>query len=1052
VDRTEKLRRLARASRRPGAVLGASAPTLLAALCVLAASALPGAARAQQSTPTAAPDRLISIDSRLGVDDAQSQSPSYVGSLYWGIVQANTAVAPSNVDSVGLVIAPSLANLSIVLTDPLPVIDLSRATTPDPRVDLDGSDAPAFQLRTAEDVPADFVLLHVRTGRADLVDLDIASGRLDAQGDRAPLTVIVDRDGTLGFRYPLALLVSLMAMMRSLGVKEFYNFNIPVKITQVHVLLGNDASLPGDFTVDQDARLEIRHTDTTQDIFFAGTVDGAGRLVKSGRGRVDLTLGSAIHTGGTEIAAGTLIVTPNSLTGDVEIASASELFIVQNGPTRFDGSIIGLGSVRKTGTTQLVLGGTNSFRGGLFIVMGDVRGSTTSVPGNVTLSAVTAPDPTARLILDQDFDGTHTGNVSGSGVLRKEGSGRVLRQGTTSVDLTQVQAGTLAGDVASLGSTIELAAGGATVEFAIANAQVFGGSLFGAGNMRKTGIGSLALATDALHSGETVVAEGTLRLDADLVNSSVVRVDPGARLANTAGRIGGDLDNRGNLAPGATTTTLQVGGNATLASGSVLETELDAAGNASLLAVAGTATVNAPRYALALRPGDYSIARTYTLVTAGGIAPGSTPGQAIDDLAFIDVVGGPAFVGSSVQLSLQEDFTNLGSLGITPNQVSTAIALEQVTGSGSADARAIRDGLVPLRIDQVPAVLDTLAGETLSGFANSRIAAARYFGEAISRRLRARNWELSRPPARAGADVRLASTAAPRARGGPGAWIEGYGVFGEVEGRGNASDMTARAYGLSTGLDYRLPERLPWARSERYRVGIGLGYARHAIRNDTGFVHGDGNGVQTAVYAGYRGPHFHAGAAGRFGWTSMETERRLLFTSVDRRALGQFEGLEWGALVEAGGHFGDRRRVLVHPLARFEYLRTEQDGFAETGAGDLSLAVPRLAFDSLLLTLGARVSRVFTLEGEFGIEPELRAAWTIDYGDRGRHVPATFFAVPGATPFVTAGTEPDRNAVTLGLGYVMMVGEVPLLSTHYDFQFGENHTRHVISAGLFFRW
>jgi len=285
-----------------------------------------------------------------------------------------------------------------------------------------------------------------------------------------------------------------------------------------------------------------------------------------------------------------------------------------------------------------------------------------------------------------------------------------------------------------------------------------------------------------------------------------------------------------------------------------------------------------------------------------------------------------------------------------------------------------------------------------------------------------------------------------------GAWLEPFGLFSDNQGRGNASDIDTNAYGVTGGVDYRLPERLRFRNSEYWRFGGVIGYTRHDLQNSTGFMGGTANTVQTALYGGYRSPRFHAGLAGRFAWSGMQTDRHIVFTSVDRHALGSFDGTEYGALVEVGGHFGEKRRAQVHPIARFQYLRTSQSAFQEIGAGDLSLAVPDLSFDSLLLTLGARVSRVFTLQGEFGIEPELRAAWTVDYGDRGRHVPAAFYNVPGATRFVTDGTEPDRNSATIGLGYVMMVGDTPLLSTHYDVQLGEYHTTHVLSIGLYLRW
>ncbi len=67
-------------------------------------------------------------------------------------------------------------------------------------------------------------------------------------------------------------------------------------------------------------------------------------------------------------------------------------------------------------------------------------------------------------------------------------------------------------------------------------------------------------------------------------------------------------------------------------------------------------------------------------------------------------------------------------------------------------------------------------------------------------------------------------------------------------------------------------------------------------------------------------------------------------------------------------------------------------------------------------------------------------------------MPASFYVVPGAVPFVTTGAQPDMNSGSVGIGYVMTVGDVPLLSTHYDFEAGQSFTRHIITAGMYFRW
>ena len=138
--------------------------------------------------------------------------------------------------------------------------------------------------------------------------------------------------------------------------------------------------------------------------------------------------------------------------------------------------------------------------------------------------------------------------------------------------------------------------------------------------------------------------------------------------------------------------------------------------------------------------------------------------------------------------------TNLPALATAPNQEATAVALEQVTNSTNPDARIIRDALSPLRTNQVPLVLDMMAGETLTAFTNLRLNNARLFGNMISRRLSASNWELERPPARAPLDVKRPQDNNPAlARGGPGLWIEPFGIFGNNQGEGQATDIEIHA-------------------------------------------------------------------------------------------------------------------------------------------------------------------------------------------------------------------------------------------------------------------
>ena len=123
-----------------------------------------------------------------------------------------------------------------------------------------------------------------------------------------------------------------------------------------------------------------------------------------------------------------------------------------------------------------------------------------------------------------------------------------------------------------------------------------------------------------------------------------------------------------------------------------------------------------------------------------------------------------------------------------------------------------------------------------------------------------------------------------------------------------------------------------------------------------------------------------------------------------------------------------------------------------TGAGDLSLATAAQDFDVARSTLGVRISSLFTLGGEFGIEPEIRAGWSHDFGDLARPVTARFYEVPGAVPFTTYGAETDPDSLFAGMGYLMRVGDVPLVGLDYDFYASDGYKVHVVSAQVYMRW
>ena len=184
---------------------------------------------------------------------------------------------------------------------------------------------------------------------------------------------------------------------------------------------------------------------------YAGVISGTGQFVKLGAAVLTLT-GANTYTGLTTVSAGTLVGDTTSLPGN----------IVNNGVVRFNqattgtyaGVISGTGSVTKTSSGVLTLTGANTYTGLTTVSAGKIVGSTTSLPGNIVNNGVVE--------FNQSANGTYAGIISGTGQLRKAGTGAVSFSGSNSyTGSTQVNNGTLfiEGDQAAATGALSVASG-----------------------------------------------------------------------------------------------------------------------------------------------------------------------------------------------------------------------------------------------------------------------------------------------------------------------------------------------------------------------------------------------------------------------------------------------------------------------------------------------------------------------------------------------------------------------------------------------------------------
>ena len=297
-------------------------------------------------------------------------------------------------------------------------------------------------------------------------------------------------------------------------------------------LVGSAGAIQGDIA--NDGTVEFtQSTDGT----YAGDMDGAGRLVKTGNGSLVLT-GNNAYTGGTQVDAGTLAGAAGAIQGD--IANNATVAFTQSASGIYSGDMTGAGRLVKIGNGSLILTGDNSYSGGTLVKSGALVGSTGAIQGDIENNGIVQ--------FVQSTDGTYAGDMSGTGLFVKSGEGLLEVTGANSNEAGfEILEGTLrASRNESLGGgslTIGNATFQAGADMTSDQAMILGstgstvdvqdheliwqGEISGDGRLNVSGPGRLVLAGSNSYTGGTNVMEGTLAgstdtLLGDILNDGMV--------------------------------------------------------------------------------------------------------------------------------------------------------------------------------------------------------------------------------------------------------------------------------------------------------------------------------------------------------------------------------------------------------------------------------------------------------------------------------------------------------------------------------------------------
>ncbi len=282
-----------------------------------------------------------------------------------------------------------------------------------------------------------------------------------------------------------------------------------------------------------------------------------------------------------------------------------------------------------------------------------------------------------------------------------------------------------------------------------------------------------------------------------------------------------------------------------------------------------------------------------------------------------------------------------------------------------------------------------------------------------------------------------------------GAWLDGYGLLGDVEGDGNTDDLDYTIYGGTLGVDYRLSPHL--------LIGAAGGYASSDLDYDSRTGSYDVDTYQGALYVGYVRPGYHLGASARYAFSEYDTSRKISFGNpavggFDSTATGDFDGSAFGGHLEAGIDGFGVGSLLVQPVASLSYTHISQDSYTESGAASLNLRVDNEDVDSLVSGLGARLYGRFDMGEGVWMTPELRVRWTHEFGDDDRRVHARLDGATAGGDFVVESAEISSDSVLVGVAWTVTTRDRLQVFAEYDAVLNEDLIEHSFSAGVRLIW
>ncbi|WP_080693542.1 autotransporter domain-containing protein [Pseudomonas chlororaphis] len=495
--------------------------------------------------------------------------------------------------------------------------------------------------------------------------------------------------------------------------------------------------------------------------------------------------------------------------------------------------------------------------------------------------------------------------------------------------------------------------------------KVFGGSLSGNGHLAKSGAGLLKLTGISNFAGRIDINKGTLSANGTLSNARLY-VESGAQLQGI-GEVGSVTVNKGGIiAPGNSIGTLHVTQDLTFRPESIYRVEVDAAGRADKLDVAGHLDLQGGLVDVQAEAGDYKPNTSLAIIQAQKGVSGQFA-NVTSNLAFL--TPGLTYETNQVNLNLVRNDVSpqalvetanekalatqlLNDVATPPSTLPAAIASSSaITTPEPAPSAALlaaplslnalaaapltwaekeTDALIGLSRDEFKNIMQPMTGELHASLKNALLQDSSYVRNATLNRL-------------------YQTEQNPRALG---AWGYAFDSRGTHNRQDDAAKLNRSTHGVIWGLDRQDED-------SGLKAGIAASYQSSSASLSTQSASADVETYSLAAYASKQLDSVTLRLGAAYAWHEIDSKRDVTHKNGTTRLKGNYDGSTRQVFVELSRAIS-LNTLTLEPFVGLNYTHLETEAFSEK-ENLFALSGKKNRMDVTSARLGARVNAVHPL-------------------------------------------------------------------------------------------